>query len=234
MADRFTPCSVPGCKGSAHYTDGGRRGWCKLHYSRVKTHGDPNYQPKPPTLGCSIEGCDGAHFGRGYCHAHYIRFWRHGDPLAGRTSPGELENYYREVVVPYDGQDCLIWPYGRDSNGYGVIGHGTVHSRLCEDAHGPKPTPDHEVAHKCGKGHEGCVAKRHLRWATRAENQADKVIHGTSLKGEANPNRKLTEDEVAAIRALRGRKTQHQIAAMFGIDQTTVSDVQRRRTWAWM
>jgi HNH endonuclease len=44
---------------------------------------------------CSIEGCDGKHYGQGYCQRHYWRSKRHGDPgeadrqrkPAGATTP---------------------------------------------------------------------------------------------------------------------------------------------------
>ena len=28
--------------------------------------------------GCTVEGCDGAHFGRGFCHCHYLRWRKYG------------------------------------------------------------------------------------------------------------------------------------------------------------
>lgn len=31
---------------------------------------------------CSIEDCDGTHYGRGWCKKHYERWVRNGDPLA--------------------------------------------------------------------------------------------------------------------------------------------------------
>jgi hypothetical protein len=34
----------------------------------------------PP--GCTVGGCDRAHYGRGYCRPHYVRWSRHGDPRA--------------------------------------------------------------------------------------------------------------------------------------------------------
>ena len=36
---------------------------------------------------CSIEGCNGPHYGRGWCNKHYQRWYKHGDPLA----PGRPE-----------------------------------------------------------------------------------------------------------------------------------------------
>jgi hypothetical protein len=43
---------------------------------------------------------------------------------------------------------------------------------------------------------------------------------------------RLTAEQVLAIR--RDTRTQETIAAAFGIDQCTVSDVQRKATWRWL
>lgn len=109
-----------------------------------------------------------------------------------------------------------------------------VHRMVCEEVNGPPPGDDFDAAHSCGKGHLGCLTKRHLSWKTRSENFADKEEHGTVVRGEAVHNAKLTEDKVRAIRALRGKKTQKQIAAMFGITHSWVSMIHRRLAWAWM
>lgn len=41
MADRFKSCSVEGCKGNAHYSVQGRKGFCNSHYKRLWRHGNP-------------------------------------------------------------------------------------------------------------------------------------------------------------------------------------------------
>lgn len=146
--------------------------------------------------------------------------------------------FYRETVVPYEGEACLPWRYSTNGNGYGMLWidgrHFIVSRLLCELVHGPAPTPDHEAAHSCGKGHEGCVNKHHLRWATVSENHMDRVIHDTHQRGERHPLVKLTEGQVHEIRALRGQLPQTAIAAMFGIGRVQVSRIQRRKRWAWL
>ena len=41
MEIRFTTCSVSDCKNNAHRDGDGRKGFCSMHYQRVKKHGDP-------------------------------------------------------------------------------------------------------------------------------------------------------------------------------------------------
>jgi hypothetical protein len=62
-------------------------------------------------------------------------------------------------------QGCVGW------NGKVV----RVPRAMCEEAHGPPPTPKHHAAHDTPNGCIGslCVNGEHLRWATARENAAD-------------------------------------------------------------
>lgn len=190
---------------------------------------------------CAVSGCDKPVRNRGWCNSHYLRWRRHGDPLGGGTSTaaaGAPEKHLREVVLTYEGDDCLIWPFAKAGKGYGVITQDgkqvLVHRIVCKDAHGEPPTPEHEVAHSCGNGYGGCVAKRHLRWATRAENIADKRIHGTMARGERQGASKLKEDDIRAIRRMAGRRSQRQIAGIFNVSQRQVGRIIRDLSWSWL
>lgn len=183
---------------------------------------------------CSIDECSKPHRAHGWCAAHYFRFRKHGDPLGGRTPIGEPYSFLENTVLSFEGEECLIWPYGTGSTGQGMIwrdGKKRVVSRIvCEHEYGPPPTPKHEAAHNCGKGHEGCVNRKHLRWATHIENMADQLIHGTSNRGERNGSAKLTEAQVLEIRA--ASDTQATIANRFGVSQATVSQIIKLQKWA--
>lgn len=102
---------------------------------------------------------------------------------------------------------------------------------MCIKVYGPPPTPLHECAHSCGKGHEGCVAPRHLRWATPKENQMDRVLHGTDSRGEKSVSAVLRASEVNEIRRryVWGKGTS--LAAEYGVTQATVSAIVRGKTW---
>lgn len=139
---------------------------------------------------CVVEGCPRErHQRRLMCSSHYTRKLKYGDPLAGQTRKGALLQFLREHVS-YAGDDCLAWPFGNKGNGYG---HLRLHKQsmsasraMCILAYGNPPSPSHDAAHSCGKGHLGCVNPRHLRWATRLENMCDAVRAGTTSKGEAH------------------------------------------------
>lgn len=185
---------------------------------------------------CAVEGCHSPIEARGFCSKHYWRLLKHGNPLAGGTVRGQAMKFYLDSLA-YDGNDCLIWPYAK-SRGYGTVKHNgkmcEVHRLVCEKTNGPPPSPKHEAAHSCGNGHEGCITKRHLSWKTRAENIADRLIHGTHNRGERHYGAKLTEEAVREILSLKGKASLKEISSLFGISEGHVSHLHAGRTWAWL
>jgi hypothetical protein len=185
---------------------------------------------------CSVPGCGKPLNSRGWCIAHYRRWQWNGDPLAGRTPDGDPEQFYRNVVLAYSGDECLKWPYARNSRGYPQMklnGRFRLLARvLCEAVHGPAPTPEHEAAHSCGNGHEGCLTQGHLSWKTPVENAADRVTHGTETIGERHGMAKLTKSEVRLIRSLGGEVSQRALAARFGVSQGQIHRILSGKSWA--
>lgn len=191
---------------------------------------------------CSIPDCGKEHQGHGFCNMHYQRFCKHGDPLKTNrktnTKQGEAWEFYQSVVIPYEGDECLIWPYNRGSKGYARVkrkGRPIILSRiLCEDIHGPPPTPEHEAAHSCGRGQLGCVTKGHLSWKTSAENAADRLTHGTHRRGERCLQSKLTETQAKEILNLKGEEPQRSLAKRFGVANSTVAAIHNGTNWSWL
>lgn len=227
-------CTIDGCE-DAHYA----RGYCHKHYQRWRATGNPIPRTRQP-LRCSVENCDGKHVGLGYCGNHYRRFKRYGDPLGGPPSPRPRGTALEWLLSHknYRGRGCLIWPFLRTESGYTIIDYNrkqTSASRaMCIEVYGPPPTPQHEAAHTCGKGHEGCVHPLHLRWATSSENEEDKKIHGTDNRGERHPMVKLTVGDVIAIRSMKGNLPLKEVARIFGVSESNVCGIQNRRFWRWL
>lgn len=227
MADQFKACCIEGCKDDAK---NGRRGMCSRHYYHWKA-------ARSSMLGCSVSECRRSLYAKGLCSAHYQRWKDHGDPLGGRVPNGETHRYLREVVLSYDGDECHIWPFFRDHNGYAKVNglKDRYVSRIaCEAHNGPAPSKSLHAAHSCGNGRSGCVTKKHLRWATVTENQQDRVLHGTSNRGERSATAILTEADVIYIRDAVKDRTQADLARSYGVHQTTISDIITRRRWSWL
>lgn len=190
MADAFKACSVDACNRNAHWRASGALGYCLPHYKKHRKYGDATAGAGRVSndCACSVDGCDRPAKTVKLCNAHYLRLRTRGDVLGtGKAMRGDPALFLTSVAAAYDGDDCLPWPYSRNENGYGTLyapkGETTVASRaVCELVHGPAPSDTHMAAHSCGKGHEGCVNPKHLRWATPLENSADKVIHGTASR----------------------------------------------------
>jgi hypothetical protein len=175
-------CSVDSCDKAAV-----TRGWCGMHYDRWATTGttDKRIQEKLPRGKCAVVGCEELVYvhQRTLCSVHYSRWHRTGDPL---TEPqfirGSAKEFLYEVVMKYEGDDCLTWQFYRAPHGYGKIGFGNktfnVHRVVCELAHGKPPTCNHYALHSCGNGHLGCCSPKHLYWGTQKENMADAIRHG--------------------------------------------------------
>lgn len=108
-----------------------------------------------------------------------------------------------------------------------------VHQLVAEAFLGPKPTVLHEVAHNDGNSRNPQAAN--LRWATRAENHADKLRHGTHNRGQRHGLSKLTDEQAAEIIRLRKAGVQlRDLAAIFAVSLGCVRKLLSGESWAWL
>jgi hypothetical protein len=156
-----------------------------------------------------------------------------------RAAPYESRRWVEKHVDWPEKKECLIFPYGRITNGYGQVYDERyqykqiyAHRLMCELVHGPAPSDNYEAAHSCGNGHLGCVNPNHLRWDTPSGNAADKFEHGTLLYGEKHPSRIKTLQEAKEIyrRAWEGEPT-IKLAKEFGISPANVSMIKHGHSW---
>lgn len=131
----------------------------------------------------------------------------------------------REMIAD-SGDDCVLWPYAL-THGYGAAWNGDrvvlTHIFACESMHGPRPG-NAQAAHSCGMSR--CVNPRHLRWASHAENAADRFT-----LGETTGRQSLTEADVIEIRRLAGSMSGAAIARQFGVSRGQVSKILRGAAW---
>lgn len=182
---------------------------------------------------CRVEGCNGPVLNSPsqLCSRHYQRWRRNGSTKRRRERAGAAMQFILSIT---DSQDaCLIWPFGTDGYGYGYLRDGSRMTRshvfVCKRFHGQKHLPNLEVAHSCGN--PACVNPRHLRWATRTENQHDRLKHGTDSRGEKHSNARLSRQDIEEIRDLRGGLKQSEIAEQFGVSSSHICEIQKRRKW---
>jgi len=90
------------------------------------------------------------------------------------------------------------------------------------------PGPGEEVCHNNGIRSDAALSN--LRYATRAENHADKIIHGTTNRGERSATAKLTSADVISIR--EDRRSQQELGRIHGVSQGHIHRIKSRVRWA--
>ena len=130
---------------------------------------------------------------------------------------------------------CWLWTAAKDPNGYGLASFGGCVNRAHRWAYifekGPigrySPKRSLSICHTCDN--PTCVNPEHLFEGTDADNAADMVAKGRSLKGEEHGASVLTEAAVKAIR--RDPRSSRQVAESHGVSQGTVHSVWAYETW---
>lgn len=90
------------------------------------------------------------------------------------------------------------------------------------------PNPDkYECCHNDGNPWNNHLSN--LRWDTAKANQADRVKHGTSNRGERCAAAKLTEEQAKAI--ILDTRKQNIIADEYGVKQNTISRIKSGKRW---
>lgn len=189
---------------------------------------------------CTIPGCTTTRiFARGWCGAHYKRWYRHGDPLAevnrrapDGASPEERLRYAGWTVVQRrDGlTPCWEWNGLTDRRGYGRVWDGTrvaAAHRMAYTTWVGLVDDDELTLHACDN--PPCINPDHLRTGTVQQNSTDMVSRRRSANGERRPQHKLTDDDVAAIRAAyTGRRgEQSQLEAQYDVSSSWISMLVR-------
>ena len=184
---------------------------------------------------CNIPDCDKKHSQHGLCikHTSYAKI-HNGNPFRRQRQQEWLEIIIRDHIDEL-GDECYEWPYKLKGNGYGSV---SVDGKLWP-AHryaltlyaGPAPAEGLHAAHSCNN--PPCINPNHLRWATVAENMADRIVNNTNVPGVKNGQAKLTEAEVIKIRHLLNKgESQLKVGKQFGISQSQIGRIHLRETWA--
>jgi hypothetical protein len=94
---------------------------------------------------------------------------------------------------------------------------------------GEPPTKKHQCAHYDGNPQNNHVSN--LRWATPAENTADKIRHGNIYAG----HRKYEVKQVLDMRAMREAGAKYsEIMDKYNISKGNLSAIIQRKTWDYV
>lgn len=134
--------------------------------------------------------------------------------------------------VAYEGDDCVLWPFSTDQDGYGNYNWGRAtkaHRKMCEIAHGLPPKPGFNASHSCHN--RACINPRHLSWKTFSQNMLDKRGNSAVKFAYWGRKGKLNHEAVRQIRALAGVQSRLATARQFNITASNVRHIQERLTW---
>lgn len=124
-----------------------------------------------------------------------------------------------------------------DSHGYIVVNlrnNGCTHSKLvhslvCTAFIGQRP-PGMHCCHNDGNRKNNEAGN--LRWDTPQSNQADRIIHGTDLRGAQVGTSKLSEAQVRIIRSeISNGVALSKIGRRYGVSRTAILKIKMRHTW---
>lgn len=155
--------------------------------------------------------------------------------------PYTAKDRIERLSMPEPNSGCWLW-LGTTRNGYGRITLGSRHlgtkrsisaHRLSYEAYRGLVPHGLMVCHKCDV--RCCTNPDHLFVGTLQDNIDDRERKGRNHipRGEDNPNAKLTEKDVAAIRREYRPYvvTKHALAKKYGVGMTTIKHILTRRKW---
>jgi len=130
--------------------------------------------------------------------------------------------------------ECWEWQGAINSHGYGTIRERCkskgAHVIAFRSANGDVPG-GLCVCHTCDN--RRCCNPEHLFLGTNLDNISDRDAKGRQARGARISRAKLTESDAAIIRYLTDCGANGKaLARLFGINQTAVSAIHCRQTWA--
>ncbi len=147
-----------------------------------------------------------------------------------------IKRFQRYIGMPTE-SGCIIWTGHKNNHGYGSIGSESQKGRMLlahrvsyEIAHGPI-SDSIMVLHSCDN--PSCVNPDHLFLGTQADNIADMVSKGRGPNGTKAWNSKLTDNDILEIRNryASGGVTQRTLSDEFGISQSRICWIIKRKSW---
>jgi hypothetical protein len=130
--------------------------------------------------------------------------------------------------------DCWLWRGGTTSHGYAVFqiarGKSMMAYRFMWETLYGEIDEGLFVCHRCDN--PLCVNPAHLFLGTHQDNRTDMVAKSRQTSGERNPQAKLTESDVLAMRAeRRGGAALTTLAKKYGVAHMTAHYICKGKRW---
>jgi hypothetical protein len=142
----------------------------------------------------------------------------------GRKHTNSVGDFLSKVDnIPFNQNDCRIWPYGKDKDGYGYYSINKkmyrTHRFLYHLIHG-KFNPKLVVMHFCDN--RACCNIKHLTLGTISENTMDMVKKTRNVQGSSVGTSVLNEKQVLEIRSKYPEKSGIELANEYGVCKQTI------------
>jgi hypothetical protein len=183
-----------------------------------------------------MEGCEKKAKCQGLCDMHYTRLRRHGDPQALMNADRNFDINQRLEYAGWTVVGSGCWEFnGSKRNGYGQIAvpgnRSEIASRAAYMAWIGEIGEGMFVCHRCDN--PACINPEHLFLGTHDENMDDCRAKERHAHGVRQSHAKLTDGTTEEIRRLyaTGDYYQWELGEIYGVSQTNVSQITRRKTW---
>ena len=141
--------------------------------------------------------------------------------------PIEVAHFWAKAQIS---TDAACWPWtGHKVNGYGRFRGERAH-RYAYRVHKGDIPEDLMIRHLCGN--KLCVNPRHLATGTMAENAADGILLGETLRGSRNGRSKMSEADATYIVRNPDNLSGADLALRFGVSKATISLIRSGKRWA--
>lgn len=157
-------------------------------------------------------------------------------PMPRRTGrpPRPITERFWSKVDKKGVDDCWLFTSNHGGTQYGMLsvpkGQEYFAHRISWIIHNGSIPDGLLVLHTCDV--PKCVNPKHLFLGTNQDNMDDMVKKGRSLKGVKHPSSRLTDTQVKEIRRLHHMgNSQTVLARLYGVSQTLISAIVRRKKW---
>ena len=216
-------CVIGDCARPVHNKT---RSWCRMHYERWKTHGDPLTTLLPRDRKCDVKGCERKHKCGGLCDLHYQRYKAHGHTDITSYERGRGRETVAELIAE-PSIECIEWPYSRNTRGYGQV-ESTLSHRMAYEIANDEPIPvGMMILHSCDN--PPCCNPRHLRVGTQQENMQDAYDRNRFRHGSNHYAAALTESDITQIRT--SELSNRDLAEMYGVSERHIRKIINRKAW---
>lgn len=170
------------------------------------------------------------------------RGYRKGEPIhyihGHHRRRDSVKGFWSRVDIKSN-EDCWEWTGSLNLNGYGHANHSIIWGgnamchRVAYELTKGKIPEGLLVLHKCDN--RKCVNPSHLFLGTQTDNMQDmhrkRRNNNVGMKGERNPNNKLTVEQVRFIRSQTGKVNFSEIARKFGVTPQIVWQIANYKAW---